>query len=236
MGDLPIYLGFDSADVWEHQEVFLLDENQNPTFVAGVPPDFFSETGQLWGNPLYNWDRLQEANFDFWIERLEGNFRLFDIVRINHFRAFDTYWKIPASAKTAVTGKWVETPGYDFFDTVYKRIPNANIIAYSGTHDNNTLKGWYFDELNRYQRKLLKRYFKANNNNIFRKIVKYLLSCTAKYVILPLQDILELDSEARLNTPGTVGSPNWQWKLVDFSSLKIKAAWLSQQLANSKRC
>ncbi|ALB01468.1 4-alpha-glucanotransferase [Francisella persica ATCC VR-331] len=280
MGDLPIYLGFDSADVWEHQEMFLLDENQNPTFVAGVPPDFFSETGQLWGNPLYNWDRLQETNFDFWIERLEGNFKLFDIIRIDHFRAFDTYWQIPASAKTAVTGKWVEAPGYDFFDTVYKRIPNANIIAedlgdlrqevfelrdhynlkgmkvfafhfdlktarfidgnniiaYSGTHDNNTLKGWYFDELNRYQRKLLKRNFKANNNNIFRKIVKYLLSCTAEYVILPLQDILELGSEARLNTPGTVGSPNWQWKLVDFSSLTIKAAWLSQQLANSKRC
>nr|MCX3323150.1 4-alpha-glucanotransferase [Bacillus paranthracis] len=206
MGDLPIYLGFDSADVWEHLEVFLLDEDQNPSFVAGVPPDFFSETGQLWGNPLYDWDKLKETNFDFWIDRLNGNFKLFDIVRIDHFRAFDTYWKILASEKTAVNGEWVEAPGYDFFDTVYKRIPDANIIAedlgdlrdevfelrdhynlkgmkvfpfhfdlktarfiddaniiaYSGTHDNNTLKGWYFDELNRYQRKLLKRYFKAN--------------------------------------------------------------------------
>ncbi|MEY8767760.1 4-alpha-glucanotransferase [Francisella philomiragia] len=263
MGDLPIYLGFDSADVWEHQDIFLLDENQNPTFVAGVPPDFFSETGQLWGNPLYDWNKLKETNFDFWIDRLNGNFKLFDIVRIDHFRAFDTYWKIPAGEKTAINGEWVEAPGYDFFDTVYKRIPDANIIAedlgdlrdevfelrdhyklkgmkvfpfhfdlktakfvedsniiaYSGTHDNNTLKGWYFDELNRYQRKLLKKYFKANDRNIFRKIIKYLLNCDAEYVILPVQDILELGREARLNTPGTVGSPNWQWKLVDFDGL-----------------
>ncbi|AXH30718.1 MULTISPECIES: 4-alpha-glucanotransferase [Francisella] len=280
IGDLPIYLGFDSADVWEHQEVFLLDENQNPTFVAGVPPDFFSETGQLWGNPLYDWDKLQQTNFDFWIERLKGNFKLFDIVRIDHFRAFDTYWRIPAGEKTAINGEWVEAPGYDFFDTVYKRIPNANIIAedlgdlrpevfelrdhynlkgmkvfpfhfdlktarfiddaniiaYSGTHDNNTLKGWYFDELNRYQRKLLKRYLKANDRNIFRKIIKYLLNCEAEYIILPVQDILELGSGARLNTPGTVGWPNWQWKLVDFSSLKFKTGWLSLQILKSKRC
>lgn len=263
MGDLPIYLGFDSADVWEHQDIFLLDENQNLSFVAGVPPDFFSETGQLWGNPLYYWDKLKETNFDFWIDRLNGNFKLFDIVRIDHFRAFDTYWKIPAGEKTAINGEWVEAPGYDFFDTVYKRIPDANIIAedlgdlrpevlelrdhyklkgmkvfpfhfdlktakfvedsniiaYSGTHDNNTLKGWYFDELNRYQRKLLKRYFKANDRNIFGKIIKYLLNCDAEYVILPVQDILELDSNARLNTPGTVGEPNWQWKLTDFDGL-----------------
>ncbi|MEY8765135.1 MULTISPECIES: 4-alpha-glucanotransferase [Francisella] len=266
MGDLPIYLGFDSADVWEHQDIFLLDENLNPSFVAGVPPDFFSETGQLWGNPLYDWDKLKETNFDFWIDRLNGNFKLFDIVRIDHFRAFDTYWKIPAGEKTAINGEWVEAPGYDFFDTVYKRIPDANIIAedlgdlrdevfelrdhfnlkgmkvfpfhfdlktgkfiesvniiaYSGTHDNNTLKGWYFDELNRYQRKLLKRYFKANDRNIFRKIIKYLLNCDAEYVILPVQDILELGSEARLNTPGTVGEPNWQWKLVDFDLLRTE--------------
>ena len=261
MGDLPIYLGFDSADVWEHQDIFLLDENLNPTFVAGVPPDFFSETGQLWGNPLYDWDKLEETGFEFWIDRLRGNFQLFDIVRIDHFRAFDTYWKIPAGETTAINGEWVEAHGYKFFDTVYKQLPNANIIAedlgdlreevfelrdhynlkgmkvfpfhfdlktgnflessniiaYSGTHDNNTLKGWYFDELNRYQRKLLKKYFKANDKNIFRKITKYLLGCDAEYVILPVQDILELGSHARLNTPGTVGSPNWEWKLVDFT-------------------
>lgn len=277
MGDLPIYLGFDSADVWEHQEIFLLDENQNPSFVAGVPPDFFSETGQLWGNPLYDWDKLKETNFDFWIERLKGNFKLFDIVRIDHFRAFDTYWKIPAGEKTAINGEWVEAPGYDFFDAVYKRIPDANIIAedlgdlrrevlelrdhyklkgmkvfpfhfdlktarfvedsniiaYSGTHDNNTLKGWYFDELNRYQRKLLKRYFKANDRNIFRKIIKYLLNCDAEYVILPVQDILELGREARLNTPGTVGSPNWQWKLVDFDLLRTEVQDLNKKNKNS---
>ncbi|MBK2267874.1 4-alpha-glucanotransferase [Francisella philomiragia] len=279
MGDLPIYLGFDSADVWEHQDIFLLDENQNPSFVAGVPPDFFSETGQLWGNPLYDWDKLKETNFDFWIERLKGNFKLFDIVRIDHFRAFDTYWKIPAGEKTAINGEWVEAPGYKFFDTIYKNLPDANIIAedlgdlreevfelrdhynlkgmkvfpfhfdlktgkfiesvsiiaYSGTHDNNTLKGWYFDELNRYQRKLLKRYFKANDRNIFRKIIKYLLNCEAEYVILPVQDVLELDSNARLNTPGTVGSPNWEWKLSSFDGLESKSDWMFNQILKFDR-
>jgi len=267
MGDLPIYAGFDSVDVWGHQDLFLLDNNQSPTHVAGVPPDFFSETGQLWGNPLYDWDKLEKTGFKFWIERLKGNFKLFDIVRIDHFRAFDTYWKIPADETTAINGEWVEAPGYKFFDTVYKELPNANIIAedlgdlrqevfelrdhynlkgmkvfpfhfdatkksnddfdsvenmvvYTGTHDNNTLKGWYDDELNRWQRKLLKRHFKANDRNVVRKIISYCLACDANYVIVPIQDILELDSSARFNTPGQVGSPNWEWKLANFDGVR----------------
>ena len=269
MGDLPIYAGFDSVDVWGNQDLFLLDENQKPTHVAGVPPDFFSETGQLWGNPLYDWDKLVKANFEFWIDRLRGNFKLFDILRIDHFRAFDTYWKIPADEPTAINGEWIEAPGYKFFDTVYKELPNANIIAedlgdlrqevfelrdhynlkgmkvfpfhfdmtkksntdfdaienmvvYTGTHDNNTLKGWYDDELNKWQRKLLKRYFNANDRNIICKIISYCLSCDAHYVIVPIQDVFELDARARFNTPGEVGSPNWEWKLASFDSLKNK--------------
>ena len=264
MGDLPIYLGLDSVDVWQNQDIFQLSQDGNPTFVAGVPPDFFSKTGQLWGNPLYDWDKLKDTNYEFWIDRLKGNFNLFDIVRIDHFRAFDTYWKIPAKEKTAINGEWIEAPGYDFFDRVYKEIPNANIIAedlgdlreevfklrdhynlkgmkifqfhfdyknslefekekncivYTGTHDNNTLLGWY-NELSKWQQKQLKKFFKANNKNIINKIIKYSISSTqAEYVILPIQDILNLDKNARLNTPGKLGSPNWEWKLIDFSLL-----------------
>ena len=272
MGDLPIYSGFDAVDVWEHQDLFLLDEDQKPSFVAGVPPDFFSETGQLWGNPLYDWDKLEKTNFDFWIERLKGNFKLFDILRIDHFRAFDTYWKIPAHETTAIKGEWIEAPGYKFFETVYKLLPEANIIAedlgdlrqevfelrdhynlkgmkvfqfhfdptkktndnfssvenmviYTGTHDNNTLAGWY-NEQSRWQQKLLKRFFRANDSNIIRKIIRYCLACDAQYVIIPVQDILELDANARFNTPGQVGSPNWEWKLIGFECLRAKIPYL----------
>ncbi|MFC4892008.1 4-alpha-glucanotransferase [Pseudofrancisella aestuarii] len=281
MGDLPIYLGLDSADVWENQELFLLDENQKPTFVAGVPPDFFSKTGQLWGNPLYDWDKLKETNFDFWIKRLEGSFKLFDILRIDHFRAFDTYWKIPVAEKTAIKGEWIEAPGYAFFDTIYKQLPKANIIAedlgdlrkevfelrdhynlkgmkvfqfhfdprklsnkefsngsntiiYTGTHDNNTLLGWY-NEQSKWYKKLLKRSFKTNYKKIVRAILKYALNTEAEYVIIPVQDILELDANARFNTPGQIGSPNWEWKLVDFSQLNLKKSYFSNMVISSGR-
>ncbi|APC97523.1 4-alpha-glucanotransferase [Francisella frigiditurris] len=281
MGDLPIYLGLDSADVWENQEIFLLDENQKPTFVAGVPPDFFSKTGQLWGNPLYDWDKLKETNFDFWIKRLEGSFKLFDILRIDHFRAFDTYWKIPAAERTAIKGEWIEAPGYAFFDTIYKQLPKANIIAedlgdlrkevfelrdhynlkgmkvfqfhfdprklynkefsngsntiiYTGTHDNNTLLGWY-NEQSKWYKKLLKRSFKTNYKKIVRAILKYALNTEAEYVIIPVQDILELDVNARFNTPGQVGSPNWEWKLVDFNQLNLKKSYFSNIVISSGR-
>lgn len=281
MGDLPIYLGLDSVDVWESQDIFLLDENQKPTFVAGVPPDFFSKTGQLWGNPLYDWDKLEETSFDFWIKRLEGSFKLFDILRIDHFRAFDTYWKIPAAEKTAIKGEWIEAPGYAFFDTIYKQLPKANIIAedlgdlrkevfelrdhynlkgmkvfqfhfdprklsnqefsngsntivYTGTHDNNTLLGWY-DEQSRWYKKLLKRSLGTNDKKIVRAILKYSLCTEAEYVIIPVQDILELDATARFNTPGQVGSPNWEWKLVDFNQLNFKKSYFSNMVISSGR-
>jgi len=270
MGDIPIYLGYDSLDVWQNQELFLLDENQNPTFIAGVPPDYFSATGQRWGNPLYNWGKLEETGFKFWVERLRGNMQMFDIIRIDHFRAFDTYWKIPVSCPTAVEGEWVEAPGYKLFDTIYQELPNINIVVedlgdlrpevlklrdhynlpgmqvfqfvfnpkgdnsrfealqnsvvYSGTHDNSTLLSWY-QSLKKWQRKLVKRYFTANEKNIIRKILQYINSCKANYIIFALQDLLELDDCARINYPGKIGSPNWEWKLSNLVLLpntKIK--------------
>lgn len=258
MGDIPIYLGFDSLDVWQNQELFLLDENQNPTYIAGVPPDYFSKTGQRWGNPIYNWEKLEKTNFKFWVERLRGNMQMFDIIRIDHFRAFDTYWKIPASCPTAIEGEWVEAPGYALFDTVYRELPDINIVVedlgdlrpevlelrdhyklpgmqvlqfvfnalgdnshfetlqncvvYSGTHDNSTLLGWY-RSLKKWQRKQVKRYFRANEQNLIRKILAYIAKCQAKYIVFAMQDILELDDSARINYPGKIGSPNWEWKL-----------------------
>ncbi len=267
MGDIPIYLGFDSLDVWQNQELFLLDENQNPTHIAGVPPDYFSKTGQRWGNPIYNWEKLAKTNFKFWVERLRGNMQMFDIIRIDHFRAFDTYWKIPASCPTAIEGEWIEAPGYALFDTIYHELPDINIVVedlgdlrpevlelrdhyklpgmqvfqfvfnalgdntrfetlqncvvYSGTHDNSTLLGWYLGQ-KKWQRKQIKRYFKATERNIIHKILRYIRKCQANYIVFAMQDILELDDSARINYPGKIGSPNWEWKLISSAFMSIK--------------
>lgn len=129
MGDMPIYTGIDSLDVWCNQEVYLLDENGEPTYVAGVAPDYFSATGQRWGNPLYNWEYLENTHFDFWVKRLAYTEKVFDLIRIDHFRAFDTYWKIPASCETAIEGSWIEAPGYALFDVLTTKLPNLKIIA-----------------------------------------------------------------------------------------------------------
>lgn len=129
MGDIPFYVGIDSQDVWAGKANFLLDEAGQPTYIAGVPPDYFSKTGQRWGNPIYNWEHMEKTGFAFWLERLRYSSVLFDIIRIDHFRAFDTYWKIPASCPTAEIGEWVEAPGYAFFDRVREALPGATIVA-----------------------------------------------------------------------------------------------------------
>ena len=129
IGDVPFYVGYDSCDVYTHDDCFLLDEELKPTFIAGVPPDYFSKTGQRWGNPMYDWDHLEKTDFAFIEERLAENAKLYDIVRLDHFRAFDTYWKIPSSCPTAIEGEWIEAPGYKFFDLFLRKHPDANIIA-----------------------------------------------------------------------------------------------------------
>lgn len=280
IGDIPIYLGFDSLDVWENQELFLLDDKQNPSFIAGVPPDYFSATGQRWGNPLYDWQKLEDTGFKFWIERLRGNMDMYDVIRIDHFRAFDTYWKIPASCETAVDGEWIEAPGYKLFDAIYKELPDIKIIAedlgdmrpevfelrdhynlpgmkifqfiyspnsdnsemanientivYTGTHDNDTLMGWYLG-LSYYKRKQVKRSFKANEYNIKNKILKEILKYKAKDAIFPVQDIIGLDNSARINYPGKIGSPNWEWKLSDFNYLSSEIQYLARIIKQSNR-
>ena len=270
MGDPPFYVGVDSADVWGGKDNFLLDTDGRPIFIAGVPPDYFSETGQRWGNPIYNWEYIKKTGYQFWVERIGYCSKLFDIIRIDHFRAFDTYWKIPASCPTAIEGEWVEVPGYEVIDTLKKKIPGVNLVAedlgdlrpevltlknhyhlkgmkilvfsietkgkyaydssedsdnvifYTGTHDNDTLMEWYSNLTIAAQRKV-RRFLKRKGfvqGNIKDRLISYILKSNAEYAIIPAQDILGLGKEGHMNTPGTVGTPNWEWRMTEFGSIE----------------
>lgn len=278
MGDIPIYVGIDSLDVWSCREDFLLDAKGKPSFVAGVPPDYFSKTGQRWGNPIYNWEKIQQKGFAFWIERLRYSSEIYDIIRIDHFRAFDTYWKIPATCDTAIEGEWVEAPGYELFDEIYRQIPGIHIVAedlgdlrpevlalrdhynlmgmnvaeftflspeavkehqliYTGTHDNQTVRGWYAALDQKSKRKVRIKLAKYGKpwEAIPTKMVRFVYKSRACMAIIPLGDILGLGDEARLNTPGTVGSPNWEWRLTDFSLLEKEKAAIRELIVKCGR-
>jgi 4-alpha-glucanotransferase len=279
VGDIPIYVGIDSNDVWTDQSQFMLDDKGEPTHIAGVPPDYFAVTGQRWGNPLYRWDVMEQNQFQFWVDRLGYNQKLFDVIRIDHFRAFDTYWKIPSSCPTAVEGAWIEAPGYALFDTIYKKLPNIKIIAedlgdlrpqvlelrdhyqlpgmkimqfslpiysddvnpdsikldsshsiaYTGTHDNQTTMGW-FATLSEPSKRRLLHILRQYSGTVSEQLVQYTLQSEFDVAILPMQDILSLDDSGRMNVPGTIGSPNWEWKMLDFTQfenhLSVLKAWL----------
>lgn len=282
VGDIPIYVGIDSLDVWMNRGSFLLDDKGHPTFIAGVPPDYFSATGQRWGNPIYDWEYLEEDDFTFWKNRLSYCGKLYDRVRIDHFRAFDTYWKIPSSCPTAVEGEWIEAPGYAMFDSVLKELPDLKIIAedlgdlrdevlelrdhynfpgmkivqftfnpsgkedfedrenmivYTGTHDNQMIKSWYM-EFDSKKKQKTRRFF-AKNNYKYDSMVKNFLAFTldniADTAILPIQDILELSDKARLNSPGTLGSPNWEWRLNDLSKVDESFKFIEELIVKSNR-
>lgn len=284
IGDVPIFVAHDSADVWAHQEIFDLDEKGFPIAVSGVPPDYFSKTGQLWGNPLYRWDVLKESGYEWWRKRLEISAQRFDAVRLDHFIGFCRYWRVPSGEKTAVSGQWVKGPGADFFSLIVPQIPSLKIIAedlgvagedvyelrdkfnfpgmnvlqfsfggeekflprnyspnsvaYTGTHDNDTLKGWIEsgppDEV---KRALDYAHSSKSDPENHWKLIQALLESPSNTAIIPLQDILGLGSKARMNTPGTT-SGNWSWKL-DFKSLnsetisKLNKAVLSARRAPS---
>lgn len=266
MGDVPFYVGIDSVDVWSQKENFLLDEDGRPIFIAGVPPDYFSATGQRWGNPIYDWERLKADGYQFWVDRIGYNSRMFDILRIDHFRAFDTYWKIPATCPTAMEGEWVEAPGYEVIDTLKEKIPGVNLAAedlgelrpevlklrdyyhlkgmkilvfainsdgkyaydelpdkenmiiYTGTHDNDTLMEWYLG-LSTARRRKIRSFLKRQgykDGSVKDRLLAYTMGSKAQYAIVPMGDILGLGSQGHLNTPGTVGSPNWEWRMPDF--------------------
>lgn len=268
MGDIPFYVGIDSLDVWANAKCFLLDENFRPTYIAGVPPDYFSPTGQRWGNPIYDWDYLTETGYEFWMERIGYNQNLFDIVRIDHFRAFDTYWKIPASCPTAIEGEWIEAPGYDLFDHLLERYPHIeiviedlgelrpevgelrdyygfkgmkvyqfsmdpdeknndfadkeNMILYTGTHDNQTVRGWYLskdEETQEKVEKILKKE-KCWEKKLAHSFIHAVFASIAQLAVVTVQDVLNLDDEGRINTPGTLGSPNWEWRIGSLDAVK----------------
>ena len=259
VGDLPIFVAYDSVDVWTHQELFFLDDAARPTSVAGVPPDYFSETGQLWGNPLYRWDVMARDGYAWWVERLRTSLTLFDLVRIDHFRGFAAYWEIPAHEPTAINGRWVPGPGAAFFEAVREQLgelpiiaedlglitedvlalrdhfafpgmkvlqfaPSApdnvylphhyepNCVVYTGTHDNDTTRGWW-SAANPDERDFLARYLgqRPADETIAWLLIRLAFSSVAQTAIVPLQDVLGLGSEARMNTPGT-GGGNWAWR------------------------
>jgi 4-alpha-glucanotransferase len=269
IGDVPIFVAYDSADVWRHPELFKLDRGGQPIVVAGVPPDYFSATGQLWGNPLYNWDRLREEDFRWWIERMRSTLETVDMVRVDHFRGFAACWEVPFGDLTAERGQWVEVPGRELFialkkalgavpviaedlgvitpdvealrdefafpgmrvlqfafrtdstniDLPHNYVPNA--IVYTGTHDNDTTLGWFNSregagstrdqaEIER-EREYCLRYLKSDGKKIHWDFIEAAFASVARLAIVPLQDVLGLDSSARMNLPASPQG-NWAWR------------------------
>ncbi|MCI8637734.1 MAG: 4-alpha-glucanotransferase [Coprococcus sp.] len=273
IGDIPIYVAFDSADAWAHPELFQFDADHMPKQVAGCPPDAFSATGQLWGNPLYDWKKHKETGYQWWIQRIEHCWKLYDVIRIDHFRGFDEYYAIPFGDATAENGHWEKGPGMDIFQTVQKELGQVKIIAedlgfltdsvlrmveesgfpgmkvlefafdsrepsnylphnygkncvvYTGTHDNETLAGWY-EGLNKADRKFAMKYMGRKNlpvKTAVWEIIRMALASTADTCIIPIQDYLVLGNEARINHPSTLGG-NWMWRLKkdDISKKLLK--------------
>ena len=264
IGDLPIYVSHDSVEVWQHPEMFMLDGEKKPLAVAGVPPDYFSLTGQLWGNPLYRWDRLKETGYKWWMQRVSHNLNLFDMLRIDHFRGFVAHWEVPAGARTAVKGKWVRVDADDFFERLCNCFPSTSFIAedlgvitpdvrkvmhhfgfpgmrvllfafgeetahhpyaphnyqrecvvYTGTHDNNTVKGWFENEATPEEKERVFRYLgrEVRGDSISWEFIRLIMMSVADIAIVPMQDILGLGEEARMNRPGTLEG-NWQWRAL----------------------
>ena len=262
IGDIPIYVAMDSADTWANPGLFKLDENNEPTQVAGCPPDGFSATGQLWGNPLYDWEYHKKTGYDWWIRRIEHCFRLYDVVRIDHFRGFDEYYAVPYGEKTAVHGKWMPGPGIELFRTLEEKIGRKRIIAedlgfltpsviqllkesgfpgmkvlqfafdsredsnylphtytrncvvYTGTHDNDTTKGWYHTAAGS-TRQFAKEYMykpRLDEDTLAGDFIAMAMGSAADLCIVPMQDYLGLGSDARINTPSTLGG-NWEWRM-----------------------
>ncbi len=257
-GDMPIFVAHDSADVWAHREYFTVDEKGHPLTVAGVPPDYFSATGQRWGNPLYHWDRIQRDGFSWWIARMRTQFELFDFVRIDHFRGFEAFWEIPGSAETAIEGHWVKAPGEALLSALQQTFHDLPLVAedlgiitpevdalrnrfglpgmkilqfafggdasnpylphnhekksvvYTGTHDNDTTKGWYA-MLTEAEKKHVAAYFGHPGEEMPWPLIRAALASVACLAMLPMQDILALDGEHRMNTPGTAEG-NWRWR------------------------
>jgi 4-alpha-glucanotransferase len=282
IGDMPIFIALNSAEVWSHPEMFYLDDSDNPTVVAGVPPDYFSKTGQLWGNPLYRWDVIARDGYAWWIERFRATRDMVDIIRLDHFRGFEKYWEIPATDTTAMNGRWVPGPGAELFQAVQNALgtlpiiaedlgvitpevdtlreqfgfpgmrvlqftfgsdPKAddyrshnyprNCVVYTGTHDNNTTIGWFrggdvndstqSKKEREREKQVALKYLGTDGHEINWDFIRLALMSAADTAIIPMQDILGLGSEARMNLPGTTEG-NWCWRFTpDMLTREIKA-------------
>ncbi|MCL2035216.1 MAG: 4-alpha-glucanotransferase [Oscillospiraceae bacterium] len=261
IGDIPIYASMDSADVWANSGLFLLDDDKNPIDVAGVPPDYFSKTGQLWGNPLYRWDVLKETGYGWWLKRLESCFKLYDIIRIDHFRGFEGYYAIPHGSKTAVSGEWRKGPGIDFIGVLNKTFGRgcfiaedlgvitrgvkrllresgypgmkvlqfafdsgeendyrphnytANSVVYTGTHDNDTTRGWILSAKKKDLAQAMRYMGCRDENGMAWAFIRLAMASVSKIAVVPIQDYLNLDGRARMNVPSTIGGNNWRFRI-----------------------
>ncbi|AEC01671.1 4-alpha-glucanotransferase [Parasphaerochaeta coccoides] len=271
IGDIPIFVSADSSDTWSNLHMFKTDAQGRYTAISGVPPDYFSVTGQLWGNPVYDWNVLRKDGYSWWLQRIKRMFHQTDILRIDHFRGFDSYWEVPYGNKTAEIGTWVKVPGKDFFATVRKEMGELPIIAedlgfmtdsvqklrlsngfpgmkifqfgfsrtpsgspnpfdtflphnyerecvaYTGTHDNQTTRGW-FNSLSDDDKDMVRRYLGCNDHEATWAMMRTVLASHAEYAIFPMQDLLDSDDRARMNIPSTCGPWNWAWRMEDWES------------------
>jgi len=276
IGDIPIFVALDSADVWANKELFQLDSKGHPICVAGVPPDYFSGTGQLWGNPLYDWAAHKKENYQWWISRIRHQIQLTDHLRIDHFRGFEACWTVPASEETAIDGQWVTGPREDLFLAIQRALGDdlpiiaedlgiitpeverlremfhfpgmqvlqfgfqdigestylphnfttTNCVCYTGTHDNNTTIGWY-QNISDAAKDKIRRYGNTDGSNISLDFIRFCLGSIAKYAIFPIQDILQLGSEDRMNTPGT-STENWKFRYLSEQLSSERVNWLRE--------
>ncbi len=283
IGDIPIFVSEDSADVWAHTNLFFFDKDLHPTVVSGVPPDYFSATGQLWGHPLYRWDLMARNGYAWWIARFRAAFNYVDVVRIDHFRGFYNYWQIPAGEKTAVKGEWIKGPGANLFNAVTAALGDVAIIAedlgefdaesragvdalqtefgfpgmkvlhfafgsgpdnihlphnytrdfvaYTGTHDNDTSFGWYQVSSTEQERDYARKYTRSDGSDIAWDFIRLAWASVANTAITTVQDLLDLGHDARMNTPSTVGPPNWCWRVLPGALNDAIAARLSELTA-----
>lgn len=262
-GDIPIYVPYNSADVWSHPDLFKLNDHMRPESVSGVPPDYFSATGQLWGHPVYRWDRLQAGNYQWWVERIEHNLALFDWIRIDHFRGLVAFWEVPASHTSAMDGKWVPAPVDDFLSFLFRRFPLLPVVAedlglitadvrevmrrfdipgmrvalfafgedfpngaylphnmdshgifFTGTHDTNTVEGWFESEAGEEEKRHLMKYlgYEVSAGMVHWAMIRLVMISPARIALIPFQDVLGLGKSSRMNWPGKPHG-NWRWRL-----------------------
>jgi len=285
IGDIPIYVSYDSAEVWKRPEVFKLGRDGKPQVVAGVPPDYFSKTGQLWGNPVYDWEEMRRDGFEWWLGRMAYNLHLFDVVRVDHFRGLVNFWEVPAGQKTAIDGHWCDVPTDDFFTALRGRFGDLPIIAedlgliseevrgaidalgfpgmkillfafgdddpkhpylprnfqpncvvYTGTHDNNTARGWFEGEATLDERRRFEEYagVKITADNVSREMMRLAMESVADTAIIPMQDVLGLGGECRMNRPAQANG-NWVWRLKASDVTSDTTSFLKDMTQNTNR-